>query len=132
MRNLELPEYKDFGVVKIDTLTYKGGPLDFTTTFAIRTDKGSMNGNAKIDLRPVDMIYEAKLFTKNLDLASFTSLPTDVNSEINISGSGFNPQKMKMDVYINANASKIGNKYLSELNLNTTAEKMCIRDSYCT
>lgn len=93
LRNLELPEYKDFGVVKIDTLTYKGGPLDFTTTFAIRTDKGSMNGNAKIDLRPVDMIYEAKLFTKNLDLASFTSLPTDVNSEINISGSGFNPQK---------------------------------------
>ena len=129
LRNLELPEYKDFGVVKIDTLTYKGGPLDFTTTFAIRTDKGSMNGNAKIDLRPVDMIYEAKLFTKNLDLASFTSLPTDVNSEINISGSGFNPQKMKMDVYINANASKIGNKYLSELNLNTTAENGLIKTS---
>jgi len=129
LRNLELPEYNDFGVVKIDTLTYKGGPLDFTTTFAIRTDKGSMNGNAKIDLRPVDMIYEAKLFTKNLDLASFTSLPTDVNSEINISGSGFNPQKMKMDVYINANASKIGNKYLSELNLNTTAENGLIKTS---
>lgn len=129
LRDLELPEYKDFGVVKIDTLTYKGGPLDFTTTFAIRTDKGSMNGNAKIDLRPVDMIYEAKLFTKNLDLASFTSLQTDVNSEINISGAGFNPQKMKMDVSINANASKIGNKYLSELNLNTTAENGLIKTS---
>ena len=64
LRNIELPEYKEFGVVKVDTLNYKGGPLDFKTIFVLRTDKGNLSGNASIDLRPAEMIYEANLIIK--------------------------------------------------------------------
>ena len=33
LREIELPEYKQFGIIKFDTLNYKGGPLDFKTYF---------------------------------------------------------------------------------------------------
>ena len=129
IRNLELPEYKEFGVLKFDTLNYNGGPLNFKTTFAIRTDKGSLNGNAAIDLRPAEMIYEAKLITKNLDLGLFISIPTDMNSEITITGAGFNPQTMKSDISMNASSSKFGEKFFKDIKLNTSAEKGLIKTS---
>lgn len=122
LRNIELPEYKEFGVVKIDTLNYKGGPLDFKTTFVLKTDKGNLKGNANIDLRPAEMIYDATLYTNEFDLGSFTSIPTNINSEIKISGAGFNPEKMKMDFTLNAAASKFGDKYFKDLILNAKAE----------
>ena len=122
LRDLELPEYMEFGVFKIDTLTYFGGPFDFKTTFAIRTDKGNLNGNAKIDLRSAEMIYEAKLFTKNLDLGPFTSISTDMNSEIKISGVGFDPQKMKLDLSMDGVSSRFGNKYFDNISITSNAE----------
>jgi len=122
LRDLELPEYMEFGVFKIDTLTYFGGPFDFKTAFAIRTDKGDMNGTANIDLRSEEMIYDAKLITKNLDLGPFTSISTDINSEIIISGAGFNPEKMKLDFTMNASSSRIGTKYFKDINIIAKAE----------
>ena len=122
LRNIEIPEYKEFGIIKIDTLNYTGGPLDFKTTFAMRTDKGNLNGNAKINLRSAEMIYEAKLITKNLDLSSFTSISTDMNSEIKISGVGFDPQKMKLDLSMDAIASRFGDKYFNSISINSNAE----------
>jgi hypothetical protein len=122
LRDLELPEYMEFGVFKIDTLKYNGGPLDFKTTFAIGTDKGNINGTANIDLRSAEMIYDAKLITKNLDIGPFTSISTDMNSEIKISGVGFDPQKMKFDVSMNAASSRFGKKYFDDLNITSSAE----------
>ncbi len=127
LRNLSLPEFKEFGVVKVDTLNYNGGPLNFKTAFAFRTDKGSLNGSAAFDLRPAEIIYEAKLITKNLDLASFISIPTDINSKINITGVGFNPQKMKSDISMDASSSRFGEKYLKNIILNTSAENGLIK-----
>ncbi len=80
LRNIELPEYKEFGIIKIDTINYRGGPLDFNTVFALRTDKGNLNGNASIDLRKSEMVYDATIFSKNLDLSSFTSVAKALTS----------------------------------------------------
>lgn len=122
LRELELPEYMEFGVFKIDTLNYNGGPLDFKTTFAIRTDKGNINGTANIDLRSAEMIYDVKLTTKNLDIGPFTSISTDMNSEIKISGVGFDPQKMKFDVSMDAMSSRFGEKYFNDIKIKSNAE----------
>lgn len=122
LRDLELPEYMEFGVFRIDTLNYLGGPLDFKTTFAIRTDKGNLNGIANIDLRSAEMKYDAKFTTKNLDLGPFTTISTDLNSEIKISGVGFDPQKMKLDLSIDGVSSRFGDKYFNDININSGAE----------
>lgn len=129
LKNLDLPEYKEFGIIKIDTLSYTGGIKDFKSRFAIRTEKGNLSGIAQIDLRPKDIIYDIKLRSQNLDLSSFTSIPTDMNTEITLSGSGFDPQKMKMDVAINASSSTIGTKYFDSFYLNTFSENGLIKTS---
>ena len=129
LRELELPEYMEFGVFKIDTLTYSGGPLDFKTRFAIRTDKGNMNGTANINLRSPEMIYDAKFITKNLDLSPFTSISTDMNSEIKISGVGFDPQKIKLDLSMKSVSSRIGEKYFNDIIINSRAENGLITTS---
>ena len=122
LKDLDLPEYMEFGVFRIDTLNYYGGPLEFKTTFAIRTDKGNLNGTADIDLRSSEMKYDANLITKNLDIGPFTSISTDMNSEIKISGVGFDPQKMKLDLSMNAASSRFGEKYYKDLTINAKAE----------
>ncbi|MCK7529113.1 MAG: hypothetical protein MZV64_71920 [Ignavibacteriales bacterium] len=122
LRELELPEYVEFGIIKIDTLTYYGGPLEFKTTFAIRTDKGNLNGTANLNMRSADMIYDAKLITSNLDLGPFTSISTDMNSEIKISGVGFDPQEMKLDLQMDGISSKFGEKYFNNINISAKAE----------
>ena len=122
LRKIDIPEYKEFGMLNIDTLNYIGRPLNFRTSFSLRTDKGNLNGNAKIDLRSEEMIYDANFSTKNLDLSPFTSISTDMNSEIKISGVGFDPQKIKFDLSMNSMSSRFGKKYFNSLNINSSAE----------
>src|SRR5690606_33319878 len=102
LAEIELPEYKELGMVKFDTLSYNGGPTNFNAKFALRTDKGILSGDAKLDLRPADMMYDVTLNTSKLDLESFTSIPTNLNSKIKISGEGFDPNNMKMDLVLDA------------------------------
>jgi len=122
LRNLELPDYKELGIIKVDTINYKGGPLNFKTAFALRTEKGNLNGKASIDLRSVEMVYDATVITQNLDLSSFTSISSDINSEIKISGIGFDPQKMIMDLSMDANSSRVGETYFNNIKINSNAE----------
>lgn len=119
LRNIELPEYKEFGVIKFDTLSYSGGPFNFNTTFALSTNKGILNGTAKLDLRPADMIYDLKLNTRNLDLSSFLPVPATFNSEISIKGVGTDPNKMNVAVNVNAGATKFGDVLFNNVNLST-------------
>lgn len=122
LEDLDIPVYMEFGVFRIDTLNYYGGPLDFKSTFVIRTDKGNLKGNANIDLRPAEMIYDATLYTSDIDLNSFISIPTSINSEIKIKGAGFNPEKMKMDFTFDASSSKFGDKIYKNIFVNSKAE----------
>lgn len=122
LAEIELPEYKELGIVKFDTLSYKGGPTNFNAKFALRTDKGILSGDAKLDLRPADMLYDVTLNTSKLDLESFASIPTNLNSKIKISGEGFDPNKMKMDLVLDAGSSSIGDKLLNNLKIKAQAK----------
>lgn len=129
LAGLNLPEYTMLGVVKFDTLSYKGGPLNFDSKFAIRTDLGNLSGDAKLDLRPADMLYDIKLKTSKLDLSSFISIPTNVNSQITISGAGFDPNKMNMELALDAGSSVFGGSFLRDLKINSKAENGVINSS---
>lgn len=117
---LKLPEYKELGIVQFDTLTYKGSPTDFNSRFAIRTDKGNLNGDVNLNFNEPEMKYDAKLFTDKFDLGSFISIPTDLNSEINISGTGTDIGNMKLKMSLAAKESKIGSTYLNKIFINST------------
>ncbi|MDY0083274.1 MAG: hypothetical protein RBR74_08850, partial [Ignavibacteriaceae bacterium] len=129
LAGLDLPEYKMLGVVKFDTLSYKGGPLNFNSKFAIKTDLGNLSGEAKMDLRPEDILYDIKLKTSKLDLSSFISIPTNFNSDITISGTGFDPGKMNMELALDAGSSVVGGSFFRDLKINSKAENGLITSS---
>lgn len=122
LREIDIPEYKELGLVKFDTLNYSGNPLDFKTDFAISTAKGSFRGSANLDLKLEEIKYDAKIFTSRLDLNPFISIPTDMNSEIDITGFGFSPQTMQMKLIFNAKNSRFGKKYLNDISIDSYAK----------
>jgi hypothetical protein len=129
LKELNFPDFKEYGIVKFDTLTYKGSPLDFKSKFSLRTDKGNLNGIANLNFLQTDMQYEVKVYTKKFDLGSFISIPTNFNSEIDISGIGTNPQNMKAQIYLTANDSRLGNTFLRKILLNSIAKDGLIKTS---
>ncbi|MCZ7608848.1 MAG: hypothetical protein M5U17_01665 [Ignavibacterium sp.] len=129
LAGFDLPEFNMLGVVKFDTLSYKGGPLNFNSKFALKTNLGDLSGEAKLDLRPKDMLYAIKLKTSKLDLSSFISIPTNFNSSLAISGTGFNPDKMKMELALDAGSSVFGSSFLRDLKINSKAENGLITSS---
>ena len=127
LKDIKLPEYKKFGVIQFDTLNYTGNLKNFTSSFAMRTDKGSLRGTGKFDFMQTEMKYDIKLFTQKLDLSPFITLPTNINSEISINGTGTGPDKMKAQINVLANSSTIGKKFLRTITLNSDAEAGLIK-----
>lgn len=127
LKNIELSEYKDFGVIQFDTLNYTGNLKNFTSSFAMRTDRGNLRGTAKLDFMQTEMKYDIKLFTQKLDLSPFITLPTNINSEISINGTGTEPEKMKAQINLLANSSTIGKKFLKTVTLKSDAEAGLIK-----
>lgn len=121
LKDLTLPDITSLGIVRFDTLTFTGNPDNFNSRFAIKTDKGNLNGSANLNFTKPEMQYEVKLLTQSLDLISFISIPTNLNSEIDISGTGTNPQNMKMQFSLAANNSRIGDKSLKKVSVTSSA-----------
>ena len=130
LRNLNLPDLSDLGTIDIDTLSYSGNPKNFKTKFAFRTNKGNINGYADLNFLQPEMQYKAKLFTSKLDLSSFTSLPMNLNSEIDISGTGTDPKNMKMQMSLLSNDSRIGEDYLNFVAFNADANDGLIKSKF--
>ena len=130
LKSLSLPDLKDFGMIEVDTLSYSGNPKDFNTNFAFKTKRGNINGYANLNFLQPEMQYDAKLFTKKLDLASLISIPTNLNSEIDISGIGTNPKDMKLRLSLISKDSKIGDNFLNTAILNSTANNGVIKTNF--
>jgi hypothetical protein len=130
LKSLSLPDLKDLGVINIDTLSYSGNPRNFKTKFAFKTDKGNINGNVNLNFLQPEMQYEAKLITQQLDLKSLMTIPTDLNSEIDISGKGTDPQNMTFKLSLLSKDSKIGDNYLSSMSLNSFASEGTFKSNF--
>ncbi len=44
---LDIPTYKEYGVLKFDSLSYSGQPINFTANMLLHTDKGNISGLLK-------------------------------------------------------------------------------------
>lgn len=129
-KEMNLPDYKEFGVIKFDTLTYTGKMNDFKSRFALRSDKGNINGVAAINFLKPEMQYDVVLKTKKLDLSEFVSVPTNFNSDMHISGKGTDPKNMNMEFSLTSNESRFGNTFLNKMSLNSIAKDGLIKSSF--
>lgn len=97
---LQIPDIQRFGTVNIDRLTFVGYPENFNTTFDIHSSNGAINGKAALDLRSAQLIYDANISTKNVNLARLLddpSLESDLNSTLTIKGKGTDPKTMQAE-----------------------------------
>ncbi len=100
------------GVIKIDTLNYKGNPQNFTTSFFARNNKGSLDLKAALDLRSKNPGYKISFESNNFDIGKFIGFPIVLTSKGSISGAGFQPENMNSEITVFAGGSIIdGNKF---------------------
>ncbi len=95
---LNIPDMQQLGIVNIEKLTFTGFTNNFTSIFDIHSTGGTISGKGHLDLRSTDMIYDADISTKNVDLAVLLRDPTvksDLNSSFKIKGRGTNLKTMQ-------------------------------------
>jgi hypothetical protein len=104
---LEIPIYKEYGVLQFDSLAYEGQPLNFASNFLLQTDQGNISGTAKMDLRGEEILYDYQIKTANLNLMPVAGINTSLNLNGNLKGIGFSPETLEIAIQLNADASTI-------------------------
>ena len=107
-----IPVYKEYGLLRIDTLNYSGTTEDFKLKLFLRTDRGEIYTNASINLEKKDIVYDAFLQVNNLDISPVAGLSTQLNIKSDIKGVGSEPATILADVNLIGDGSIIeGNKF---------------------
>ena len=71
---VNLPVYEKLGVLRFDTLTFLGHPLNFTTSVSLKTDKGRVIAEAGLNFEQKPMKYNIKFSTLGLDISPFANV----------------------------------------------------------
>ena len=88
---LEVPDYSHVGVVT-GSLTYKGEPLDFYTTFDISSSIGSAKGFYEMNLKNNAITYKTSVESKNINIGKLLKdqkLESDITGRFDVDGRGF-------------------------------------------
>ncbi len=125
--SLGLPVYEQYGILKFDTLTYKGKPLDFYTHIKVNTDKGTfaVNGNLNFDNKP--MTYDLNFSTGSLDIAPLAGVSSNLTSRGSVTGKGIKPDSMNAAVKFYAGGSVVDGNKMDTLRLTADAENKNIK-----
>jgi hypothetical protein len=121
LRDIEIPVYPGYGLLRLDTISYSGKPLNFNSHIILNTDKGSVNLSADLDLEKEDMEYNINFVTQGLDVQPVSGLQTNLNSAGSIQGSGTDLKTLKTNIDIKNSNSTVSEYYLNNFALICTA-----------
>ena len=125
--SLNLPVYNEYGLLRFDSLNFKGKPLDFKSNFHLTTDKGKLLGIAAVNLEKAEMEYNLNFETKNFDAGTFTEFPLQLNMKGAIVGSGTSISTLKSNFILSAENSLLGDKLVNQFNIKAAAENRIIK-----
>ncbi len=114
---LDIPTYKDYGVLQFDSLSFVGKPLDFSANMLLKTDKGKVSGLVKMDLTGEEIVYDYQIRTINLNLMPVAGIRTDLNLNGSLKGIGFSPELLETSIKLNADASTIEGIFFSDFDI---------------
>jgi len=114
---LDLPKYKGFDNLTIDSLTYDGTPFKFTSIFKIQAASGVIRSTTSLDYSGDYFIYDISLNAGNLDLEQFAHHPITFNGEIKAKGKGVNPKTASINYAIDGKYTVIGRQVFSTLHM---------------
>jgi len=121
LRTIDLPVYDNYGLLRFDSLYFKGNPLQFSAGMNVVTDRGEFDVLLSLDLASEEMKYDIIMNTQNLDLFPVINISTNLNSNIVLKGEGTSPDRMRTNLMVNANWSEIQNKKYQKLKIDLAA-----------
>lgn len=114
---LEIPTYKEYGVLKFDSLAYDGQPLNFASYLLLQTDQGSISGSVKMDLRGEEILYDYQIRTNKLNLMPIAGINSSLNLNGSLKGKGFSPESLESSIKLIADASTIEGIFFSDFSI---------------
>ncbi len=120
--SLNIPTYKQYGVLRFDTLTYKGKPQDFRTNLYVKTDAGGFGANGKLNFQNSTMQYNLNFVTNSLNIAPIASIQSNLNSRGKVTGKGTSPKNLNARFNFIADGSTLDGNKLDTLRLTADAK----------
>ncbi len=121
--SLSIPVFKDYGVIKFDTLQFAGHPINFSTNLYIKTDRGNISAEGKMNFQETLMSYDLNIATEKLDISPIAGMQSDINSNIYIIGEGTAPEDLTAEIDFNSAASSVNGYKINSLKLNAEANE---------
>ena len=115
LHTISLPVFKGYGLIEIDTLYFKGTPINFNAGLYARTDKGEFASVSSLDLTGKDIVYDIQFNSYGLDLNPVAGIYTYLNSSIKLKGTGFSPASLSSNLTFNADRSLINKRFYQSL-----------------
>jgi autotransporter translocation and assembly factor TamB len=119
---LNLPVYEKLGVLRFDTLTISGHPLNFTTNVSLKTDKGRLLAEASLNFEQKPLKYNIKFGTIGVDISPFTNIVSNLNCNGTIKGSGTKPDELNAEINFNADGSVLNGNRIDNFSLTADAK----------
>ncbi len=120
---LDIPTYKHYGVLQFDSLSFEGKPLDFNANMLLKTDKGNVSGQVKMNLTGEEIEYDYRIKTSNLNLMPVAGIKTNLNLVGTLKGKGFSPENLETLIQIEAGASNIADIFFSDFSIQAEGSK---------
>lgn len=118
LHTIDLPIYKDLGILQFDTLYFEGKPLNFDAGLSLQTKRGKILAEVKMDLFGEEILYNYRIRTNNLDLESIAGIKTKLNLYGSLKGKGFSPENLETSIQLNAVRSAIEKTSFNEITIN--------------
>jgi len=118
LHTIDLPIYKDLGILQFDTLYFEGKPLNFDAGLSLQTKRGKILAEVKMDLSGEEIIYDYRIRTNNLDLESIAGIKTKLNLYGSLKGKGFSPENLETSIQLNALQSTIEKTSFNDITIN--------------
>jgi len=121
MPSIDMPVYEKLGLLRFDTLTFSGHPINFKTSVSLKTDKGRLLVDADLNFEKQTK-YSIRFGTRGLDISPFTNLLSNLNCNGTIKGSGIKPEDLNAIITFNADGSVINGNRIDNFNFNADAK----------
>ncbi|MGB5530140.1 MAG: hypothetical protein WBQ32_09220 [Ignavibacteriaceae bacterium] len=118
LHTIDIPVYKDLGILQFDTLYFEGKPLNFDAGLSLQTKRGKILAEVKMDLSGEEIIYDYRIRTNNLDLESIAGIKTKLNLYGSLKGKGFSPENLETSIQLNALQSTIEKTSFNDITIN--------------
>lgn len=118
-----IPKFKELGVIRFDTLSYTGEPVNFTSRIVADIKGGGLKGDLTFNLSGEELLYKFDGLTTNLNLKHLLNYPTLLNASLNLEGAGTDIYTMNTNLKAEVSSSYFGDKKVDDMKIDFEIDK---------